>query len=212
MIASGSYDGSILFWDLEKGDCARSIRGLPPPQCLLLHSAGTLLSAQYGVTVSIWNIEKAKIIEEINTRHQVSYMIELASKYVLMQSNTQIAAFRLEDLAYMYGIDLSKRTNYISSLTVLRNDQLAIGTDSGHILIYDMKKRCVWEDIWVHGKMVKGIGEIIPGYIISGSTDKNIHLTDIKRRKIVLQVTEPSEFHVLIKLDYKHPAYYRPFA
>jgi len=59
IIASGSYDESVRFWDVQNGNCIRALPAHSDPVSTInfSHDASMLASGSYDCIVRLWNVE-----------------------------------------------------------------------------------------------------------------------------------------------------------
>jgi len=200
IIISGSSDDTIKLWNMETGECLKTLKG----HSGLIHSLAITLDGRQIISGSlmetkIWDLHSGKCLKNIKQQEPASYTDDdyITSFQVISSDGNTIASVNYCEEIRVWNKENCNRIcrfyTDVGSSPILAispdGNIIAIGKGSssdrvGKIEIWDIKKnRCIHK-LKNHTNLVSAL-VITPdnNKLISGSWDKTIRVWDIKSGK-----------------------------
>ena len=144
-LASGSGDTTIKIWNLDSGECIRTLTGHSKTVwSLQLLTNNRLASGSADKTVKFWSVESAKCMQTLiiiyRVSHRCNYYFSTNWKvdHVIKRLKSGMLLLAIASEHYLYS-------NWVNSLQLLNNKELASGSsdDSIKICNVDEKFECI---------------------------------------------------------------------
>ncbi len=200
IIASGSDDCTIKLWDIETGECLKTLKG----HSGLIHSLAITLDGRQIISGSlmetkIWDLQSGECLKNIKQQEPASYTDDdyITSFQVISSDGNTIVSSNYYEEIRVWNKENCNRigrfyTDVGSSPTLAISPDgniIAIGKGSnsdrvGKIEIWDIKKNKCIHKLKNHTNLVSSL-VITPdsNKLISGSWDETIIVWDIKSGK-----------------------------
>ena len=173
--ATGSYDNTIKFWNLNSTiDCKKTIKEEGKVLCLLQFERNTLLSGTSKNNINLWDLLNSKLSFSFEGHKSwVNDLTKINNKYFASCSNDKYILI----WDYYNRICINRLRGHIdciSSLITLSDGNLCSGSADLSIKIWDFKNGKCLNTLLGHKKWIKCLCQLTNDYIISGSDDKSI--------------------------------------
>lgn len=200
IIVSGSKDNTIKLWNIETGECLKTLKG----HSGYIHSLAITLDGRQIISGSlmetkIWDLQSGKCIKNIKQQEVASYTNDdyiTSFQVISSDGNTIVSSNYCEEIRVWNKEDCNRICRFytnVGSSPILAisadGNILAIGKGSnsdrfGKIEIWDIKKNKCIHKLKNHTNLVSAL-VITPdnNKLISGSWDETIRIWDIKSGK-----------------------------
>jgi WD40 repeat protein len=179
-LASGSFDNTILLWDLASGAEAARLEGHSSAVlALCMLPDGRLASGSYDNTIRLWDLASGAETARLEGHSGLVYALcrlpdeRLASGY-------GDSTIRLWDVAS--GAEIARlegHSNAVSVLCLLPDGRLASGSWDNTIRLWDLASGAETARLEGHSLWVSALCRLPDGRLASGSVDKTIRLWDL---------------------------------
>ena len=179
-LASGSYDNTIIIWDIYDDKQVKIIKENGHVFCLLEFEKDKLLCGTSENIINLWDINSSDddcIYSFTGHDLWINSLVKLNNNYFASASND--AKIKIWDYHNMFCLSTLKgHVDCILCLILLKinNNYLCSGSADLTLRIWDWENNMCLSILKGHEKWVKCILELNNGIIVSGSDDKTIKL------------------------------------
>ncbi|RNA06506.1 hypothetical protein BpHYR1_054191 [Brachionus plicatilis] len=151
---------------------------------------GEMLRGSYGNAVEVWDMEQGIMKRKLTSIHYYPYLFGLLSNGDLVVGYLDSKTFLIWDIRQAHG-EYVKRTiptnDLIISLSVLNNDDLAIGQQSNNydILIRDSHSGQIKKRLVGHKNAVYDVITLPDGNLASCSSDGTVRIWDLSSASLI---------------------------
>ena len=175
-IVSGSYDSTILIWDLEKEKSIREIKEIGYVFCLLEFEPNMLLSGTSENNIGLWDLNQESnkyIFNFLGHEYWVNCLVKCTDKIFASASND--CTIRIWDYYQRKEIRaIEAHEDCILTLIILKNGNLCSGSADLLIKFWDWRKGTLINEIKAHDNWIKCLCQLEDETLLSGSDDKTI--------------------------------------
>ena len=179
-LASGSEDNSIKIWNVDSGECIRTLAGHSRTiNSLQLLASNMLVSGSDDRSIKIWNIETGKCIGTLTGHLNYVYALQVLS-------NNQLASASADHSIQIWNLNSSEsirkltgHSEWVRSLQLLKNKKLASGSDDQSIKIWNVDRGECIRTLIGHSGAVCSLQVLAKNKMASGSDDKTIKIWNL---------------------------------
>ena len=183
-LASGSDDTTIKIWNLETGECIKTLTGHTNWVLSLQPLAKNRLASGSGdKTIIIWNLDTGESCKTL-TGH-TGYVLALQSL-----KNNRLASGSSDSQIKIWNLDTNKcvktltgHTNGVLTFQLLADNRLASGSSDSTIKIWNVDSGEICKTLTGHTNGVLSLQLLPNNMIVSGSGDKTIKIWNVDTRK-----------------------------
>ncbi len=148
-IVSGSYDKTLIIWDINKGTQLMKLKGhTSPVKCVTKISNNCIVSGSFDKTLRVWNIiSKRKIYNTL---------------------------FKSRTLMILKG-----HTSLVTCVTKLSDDRIVSGSEDTTLIIWDINTGKILKKLEGHTNYVTCVIKLSDDRIVSGSYDHTLIIWNI---------------------------------
>ena len=138
-LASGSNDNSIKIWNLNSGECIKTLNGhTSVVRSLQLLANNRLASGSDDKSIKIWNLDSGECLKTLSGHTNYIYSLHLLAK-------NRLASGSNDNLIKIWNLDsgeciktLTGHTSAVWSLQLCANNRLASGSNDNSIKIWNL--------------------------------------------------------------------------
>lgn len=193
-LASGGSDTTIKLWDVESGQCIKTLRGHPChiQSLVLLSNKQQLASCGGNNAIRIWDIESGQCVKILQAQSKSVYSLAVLSDGKLVSGGGEdmgkwnvIQVWDIES-GQCVKILPGHFSGTVLSLIALGSDQLVSSSGDNTIKIWDIEHGQLHKTLQGgHTSVVSSLALLQHGLLASGSWDKTIKIWDIETGQCV---------------------------
>ena len=200
-LASGSLDNTIKIWNIENGECIRTLTGHSNWVISVeLISQNRLASGSLDNTIKIWNIDNGECIRTLTGHRNFVSSVELISQ-------NRLASGSLDKTIKIWNIDngecfrtLTGHINCVSSVEIISPNRLASGSADKTIKIWNIDNGECIQTLTGHINCILSVELISPNRLASGSRDNTIKIWNIDNGECIRTLTGHKEIVLSVEL------------
>jgi len=193
LLASGSYDNTIKFWDIKSGECIKTLEGHNDSVFSVTFSPdGRLLASGSGDnTIKLWDIKSGECIKTLAGHNGSVFSVTFSPDGKLLASGSRDNTVKLWDIQSGACIKtLVGHNSFVESVSFSPDGKiLASGSGDNTIKLWDIKSGTCIKSLEEHNSHVTSVTFSLDGrFLASGAEvsppwedDGTIKLWDISR-------------------------------
>ena len=168
-LASGSRDGSIKIWDINKSKIISEFKERGQVICLLEFEPNKLLAGTSENNIGLWDLNKKEENSTFNfEKHSlwVNCLVKIDKNTFASASNDcKIYIWDYYNRKFLF--ELAEHTDCILALIKLNNGRLCSGSADLTIKIWNLEKREIEYELIGHNSMIKNLYQLKNGILLS---------------------------------------------
>jgi len=175
LLASGSTDGTIRFWDVTTGVSTKKFEEKGGAVSLAFNGKDLLASSRStGAGVKIWDVKTGDFLQiaQENFHRGVAFSRDGLLAFTVLSSVKIWNGVSIVDLPWGHH-------GTITTLAFSSNGLLASGSADRQVIIWDLKARNWIKKLQGHTEIVSSVAFNTAGILASGSYDQTIRIWDI---------------------------------
>ena len=178
-LISSSQDGTIKIWDLETGECLKTLEDHADWVTSILIHNSKLITCSSDKTIKIWNLDNYQCIETLNNYSSVSCLLSLSNDFLASGlGDCSINIWNLTEKNILKTI--KAHTMWISFLTKTHDfTKLISCSDDKTIKIWSLESFKLLKELNGHSDRIICLKVLNNGHLLSGSVDQTIRLWTI---------------------------------
>jgi WD40 repeat protein len=178
-IATAGQDKKIKIWKIDSKESLMTLTGHKSMiWCINEIKGNKLISGSSDNRALIWDLKQKKLDFELFQDKEISVVIQLKSKKVLLCSSTQLMLFDLDSKIQLTSLEILPGVWCIKELS---DGTVAAGYGNGDIAILEVGKTIQVKTLLKgHQKAVNSIIELNNHKLVSSADEKNIILWDLE--------------------------------
>lgn len=186
-LASGSYDGQIKIWNLEKGQLLHTLSGHTDAiQTLAISPDGILASGGWDNRVRLWNLETGTLIQTLKGHVEDVKTLAISSDGKWLASGSADKTIKLWHLQTGKQHLTVKTSDWVRSVSFSPDNQtLASGSENGSVQIWSVTDGKPLHTLAGHSQAVWSVAFSPDGQTLAtGSTDKTVKLWQLSNQQL----------------------------
>jgi WD40 repeat protein len=197
ILASGSNDNTIIFWNVDEEEEEEIIAQLPlkahkgPVQSVAFsHDSKILASGSDDTTIILWDVDKKKKIAQLKAHKGPVQSVAFSHDSKILASGSDDTTIILWDVDKKKKIaQLTDHKGPVQSVTFSHDSKmLASGSDDTNILLWNIEKRKNVAEFTGHIHGVVSVAFNNDSTILASASENNkVILWDVEKRQIILE-------------------------
>ena len=168
-LASGSRDGSIIIWDINKGEIISKFKERGQVLCLLEFEPNKLLTGTSENNIGLWDLNSLKDSSSFYfLKHSfwVNCLVKIdKNRFASASNDCNIYIWDYYNRKFLFG--LTEHTDCILALIKLNDGRLCSGSADLTIKIWNLEKREIEYELIGHNYMIKNLYQLKNGILLS---------------------------------------------
>lgn len=187
VLVSGANNGSIRLWNVQSGECIRTLKGHKHAvREIVISSNERIYSSCEDGSIGVWDFKTGELITTFRGHSQAVYGLAIAQNGKVLVSSSKDGSIRIWDVdkeacskVLHYG------RSWVNSIAIVPGgNQVLAGSEDGAINLWDITTGKREELPKQHSGWVWSIAlSPISSQMVSGSSDSTVRLWDLQSRK-----------------------------